>query len=79
MPFNIGPLELVVMLVIALAVFGLVVAALRLGLKGPLRSRTAASTTASPADEIEKLEALRRRGVLTDGEFESQKRAVLDR
>ena len=76
---NIGPVELVVMLVIALAVFGLVVAALRFGLKDPRRSRTAESRTAPLADELQKLQALRQRGVLTDGEFEAQKRAVLDR
>jgi hypothetical protein len=33
----------------------------------------------SLADELDKLDALRQRGVLTDAEFEMQKRALLDR
>ena len=40
---------------------------------------TAAPTTASPADELAKLQTLRQSGVLTNTEFESQKRAVLNR
>lgn len=79
MPFNIGPIELLVVLLVLLLLFGLVVAALRLGLRDSLRSRAAAPTAASPADELGKLEALHQRGVLTDSEFESQRRTVLHR
>ena len=79
MPLGIGPLELIIALVVTLAVIGLIKAVLRGAVKDVLRSHTAAATTASPADELAKLQTLRQSGVLTDTEFESQKRAVLNR
>ena len=44
----------------------------RLSRQGP-----PASTSTSVADEIEKLDSLRRRGIITDKEFEAKKRELL--
>lgn len=42
-----------------------------------VRTRTAARSTASGADELSRLAALRDQGVLTDAEFEQQKARLL--
>ena len=79
MPMNIGPMEVLVLLVVVIIIAGAVAVALRLGIKGPAAASDTPPPAASAADELGKLDALHQRGVLTDDEFESQKRALLVR
>jgi len=79
MPLNIGPMEMLVLLVVVVVVVGAVAVALRLGIRRPAATSDTPPPVASAADELGKLDALHQRGVLTDDEFESQKRALLVR
>jgi len=76
---NIGPMEMLVLVVVVIIIVGVVAGALRLGIKAPATARGTAPPAASVADELGKLDALHQRGVLTDDEFEFQKRALLVR
>ncbi len=76
---NIGPMEVLGLLVVVIIIAGAVAMALRLGIKRPAAASDTPPPATSSADELGKLDALHRRGVLTDDEFESQKRALLVR
>jgi hypothetical protein len=83
MPFNLGPLELFLTLLVcisaAVLLAGLVgVAVRRVGAQGGRGGAGRGAPSSSLADELERLEALRRSGALSEEEFQRAKQRLLD-